>query len=271
MLTLAVVAWKLTQDESSNSDYHCSLTSPVKYVPGIQGGHVERYLENGSILIFSEMPGVWPAEGNGTMRIVPWATERGIFPPCAIQKSEVQVTLNGRGSTWHTGMLNWKCENSSEPRCGIISQSSHRDSVPAGEVRIAYYLIPTGEGRWHLWEYLLCGNETDFEKVCGHPPVPKWFNGTCNCSLENVIRATEERIRDAGFREVSEMKPLKGDILLGVSAKLYRRGDEYLYVEFAEVRRMNLARILMLMGDEDIVKAYVKAFTAVEENGPGES
>ncbi|WP_148883412.1 hypothetical protein [Thermococcus aciditolerans] len=271
ILALAVVAWKLPQDESSNPNYHCSLTSQVKYVPGTPGADVERYLENGSILIFSEMPGVWPAEGNGTMRIAPWATEMGISPPCAIQKSEVLVTLNGRGSTWHVGMLKWKCENSSEPKCGIISQSSHRDSVPAGEVRMAYYLIPTGEGRWFLRDYPLCGNETDFEKVCGYPPVPKWFNGTCNCSLENVIRATEGKIRDAGFREASEVEPPEGDILLGLYSRLYRRGDEYLYVEFAEVRGMNLARVLMIMGDEEVVKAYAKAFTAVEENGSGES
>lgn len=64
-----------------------------------------------------------------------------------------------------------------------------------------------------------------------------------------------------------EKKPTKNEYFKPLSVKLYRKGNQYHYVEFSEVKGMDLVRVLMIMGDEEVVKAYAEAFTAGSVGG----
>jgi hypothetical protein len=78
-----------------------------------------------------------------------------------------------------------------------------------------------------------------------------------------VIAQLDDAIKAKGFEEVIlEKKPTENEYFKPLSAKLYRKDDQYLYVEFAQVKGMDLVRVLMIMGNETVVKAYAEAFTA---------
>ena len=179
-----------------------------------------------------------------------WTEELGIKPPCVLQGKSGIVELEKEGY-----ILRWPVMNHVDcngPR-EVTPQEITGFQVPQGRVYFAYYVIPTRRVEFRIYRSISWGGPVEFEDV----------RVGCTCQMEKVVGELEKAIKVKGFEEVIlEKRPTENEYFKPLSVKLYRRGDQYLYVEFSEVKGMDLVRVLMIMGDEKIVKAYAKAFTA---------
>ncbi|NJE09409.1 hypothetical protein [Thermococcus sp. MAR1] len=229
------------------------------------------YPENGSKVSFSESFGAWPITGGSGYSVIDeWATQLGIAPPCHIQRGEVRVQIE-KGALASHGM--YLCHHNPNPTDSLrekcLKEYTLRTElmIPSGEVKIATFVVPIGEGRWKKTDMPFCGKALDLTSAGSCPPVTSWVNGTCSCIPEDILKTTIGSIESAGFKKREEVTVLETEALKPLYSALFVKNDQYLYVEFSEVKDMNLVRVLMIMGDEKTVKAYAEAFTAVGGGG----
>ncbi|NJE03716.1 hypothetical protein [Thermococcus sp. MV11] len=192
----------------------------------------------------------------GALYGVDWPSRIGITPKCAIADGQVAfVTWNTKNAT---GAF---CPTVRNKLCAINRQSP---LLPGGKVYLATYVIPRANTTWVIQENLACRGWNNFLEpaTCGKRETT--IRGACTCPTGTVINQLGNAINAAGFEEVSlEKKPVENDYFRPLSVKLYRKEGQYLYVEFAEVKGMDMVRVLMILGKkEEVVKAYAEAFTA---------
>ncbi|ASJ14837.1 hypothetical protein [Thermococcus radiotolerans] len=258
-----------SQDSSEGIDYStitCTLETEPQFTPAnAWTGWSVRELVDNRMVEFTDflefVPRVSLSEGtsSGFLHAEDWPTEMGIAPKCTLAGSAVffENKDTGRGMYYPVVAGN---------RGAIKRQDIE---LPAGDVYFAHYVIPVKNATWEVTENLANSNGTDFLRSGGISERRRTqLTGACTCPVEAVIAQLDEAIKAKGFEEVTlEKKPAENEYFRPLSAKLYRRGDDYLYVEFAKVKDMDLVRVLMIMGDEEVVKAYAEAFTAGSVEG----
>ncbi|QDA31989.1 hypothetical protein FH039_10750 [Thermococcus indicus] len=223
-----------------------------------EGMDVVEYHQNGTAVHFAEMylrgmvinesppqggPQIFTEESN-------WTEELGIKPPCVLQGQSGLVDLREPGYLLLWPVLNHvDCNGPRE----VTPQKLKSSLAPAGKVYLAYYVVPTKEGEFRVYESIAWGGPVKFEDV----------KVKCTCSIETLMAKVDDAVKSAGFVQVPSWD-ISGsnEHLMPLGATMYRRGDDYLYVEFSEAKGMDLVRVLMIMGDEKTVKAYAEAFTA---------
>jgi hypothetical protein len=135
--------------------------------------------------------------------------------------------------------------------------------LPPGKVYFAIQYIPMTNATWKLSVLTPVKEWTDFKDYNLFSEALVELNAACTCSIERVIGRFDTFVKVKGFEETEPWAtPRENECFNPLSVKLYHNGDQYLYVEFSEVKDMDLDRVLMIMGDEETVKAYAKAFTA---------
>ncbi|AEK73684.1 hypothetical protein GQS_08950 [Thermococcus sp. 4557] len=253
--------------------------SPIRGLNSFGNIMVLEHLPNGSVVRFTENVLAFPGPGNnstasGKMYLINWTEGLGITPPCTIQGGAAILENNVTAEGFHD--LSLCIANSSEigltyAGCLRKERASFKTELPPGRVSMATYAVPTSSATWDRWDHVYCGRVIDYQSVCGHPELwLKNLTSPCHNSLDEVLKALKGKIESRGFEEIGSERT-GGQMFERVEVKLYRRDNEYLYVELAKVEEMDLVRVLMIMGDEKVVKAYAEAFTAVEGNGSGES
>ncbi|WP_371731687.1 hypothetical protein [Thermococcus sp. ES12] len=213
-----------------------------------------RMMEFSDFLEF--VPKVSLSEGtsSGYLHTEDWPAKMGILPECTVAGSAVFFENNDTARGMYYPVV-----------AGNRGEIKRQDiELPAGDVYFAHYVIPTKNTTWEVTENLANSNGTDFLMSGGISERRRTgLTGTCTCPVEAVIAQLDDAMKAKGFEEVIlEKKPTENEYFKPLSAKLYRKDDQYLYVEFAEVKGMDLVRVLMIMGDEETVKAYAEAFTA---------
>ncbi|QDA31985.1 hypothetical protein FH039_10715 [Thermococcus indicus] len=262
-----------SQDSSDGVDYStvtCTLeTEPQFTHANAWTGWSVRELVDNRMVEFTDflefVPKVSLSEGksSGFLHAEDWPAEMGIAPKCTLAGSAVFFENNDTARGMYYPVV-----------AGNRGAIKRQDlELPAGDVYFAHYVIPVKNATWEVTENLANSNGTDFLMSGGISERRRTgLTGTCTCPVEAVIAQLDDAIKAKGFGEVAlERKPAENEYFRPLSAKLYRRGDDCLYVEFSEVKGMELVRVLMIMGDEEVVKAYAEAFTAGGENCSGES
>ena len=219
---------------------------------------IVEYKSDGTAVHFAEMylkgeaVNGSPPQGGSSVFIEEnnWTEELGIKPPCVLQGKSGIVGLEKEGYILRWTVLNHvDCNGPRE----MTPQEIKSSPAPAGRVHFAYYIVPAREAEFRIYVSVSWGGPVEFEDV----------KARCTCPVETVIAQLDDTIKTKGFEEVVlEKKPTENEYLRPLSIKLYRKGDQYLYVEFSEVKDMDLIRVLLIMGDEKTVKAYAEAFTA---------
>ncbi|AEK72967.1 hypothetical protein GQS_05330 [Thermococcus sp. 4557] len=203
----------------------------------------------------------------GKMYLQNWTHEIGITVPCYIQGGEATLDNNSTSKGFHDLGL---CISTSSQidltneRCIFLKTVNYESELPPGRVHMATYAIPLANTSWDKWDHVYCSKVIDYLSVCGHPELwVKNFTSPCYCNSHTIIKKVLDEIDEAGFSTmISSEKSTSNEIFSQIEIYIYRKGDEYLYVEFAKVKGMDLVRVLMIMGDEEIVKAYAEAFSA---------
>ncbi|WP_148882840.1 hypothetical protein [Thermococcus aciditolerans] len=219
------------------------------------------YHDGLTIMPVFSVENISPERPPGAVYGVDWPARIGITPKCAIAGSQVAfVTWSSKNAT---GSF---CPTVRNKRCAINRQSP---VLPGGKVYLATYMIPHANTTWAIQENLACRQWNDFLEpaTCGKRETT--IRGTCTCPVWAVIDQLEDAINATGFEEVPlEKKPAENDYFRPLSIKMYRRDNQYLYVEFTEIKGMDLIRVLMILGEgEEVVKAYAEGFTAVGGEG----
>ncbi|ASJ05186.1 hypothetical protein [Thermococcus barossii] len=192
-----------------------------------------------------------------------WAEELGINPPCYITKATGKAVLEAEGKAGYGLFLRWRVKNDGNSWSDLKRIDKRKETpVSAGSVRIAVYTIPISSGSWEIEAGELLENPYWFNSTGGGRFVSAWFNGTCACKPEEIVETTLKKIKSAGFKEKEHGEILETEALKPIYSAFFVRDNQYLYIEFVEVKSMNLMRVLMIMGDEETVKAYAEAFTA---------
>ncbi|WP_297464015.1 hypothetical protein [Thermococcus sp.] len=139
--------------------------------------------------------------------------------------------------------------------------------LPAGKVYLASYVVPVENSSWTVYENIPIGNGTDFLKTGGIKGGRVTnITATCSRGSENLIEALKASIKDAGFEEVQPRRtPKENDCFKPLEVGLYRKGDQYLYVEISEVKGKGLLRVFMAMGSGDVIRPYVEPFSSAEQ------
>ena len=265
-VVLLVLFGMVILEDNKESPKTCLFSSDFPLVQSPHVINVAYYPRNGSKVDFSESFGVWPITGGSGYSIInEWTTELGIAPPCHIQRGEVKVKIEKGAQASHNVYLCHHNPNPPDPlseKC--IKEYNLRTKLitPEGEVRIATFAVPLGKGSWKKTDMPFCGKALDLTSTGACPPVTAWVNGTCNCTPEEILKATLKRLESAGFSKSKDVEALETAVLKPIYSAFFVKDDQYLYVEFVEVKDVNLMRVLMVMGDEKTVKAYAKAFSA---------
>ncbi len=180
-----------------------------------------------------------------------WPKELGIRPPCAFT-GEWEVFVSNRTAT---ARFSYSIR-------GKLVLGQFRD-FPAGKVYLAQYIIPIQNGSWKIIENIVTINESDFLKTGGMIPRMRRLTATCSCNLEEFAQAFQRSIEKAGFERVENWwEPQENEDFKPVMIGLYRGGDQYLYVEIAEVKGTGLLRVFMAMGNEEVTRAAAEIFSA---------
>ncbi|NJE85106.1 hypothetical protein E3E23_04590 [Thermococcus sp. CX2] len=254
--------------EHNEGSKNCLLTSNATYWPSMPVVTVHRYLSNGSIVEYGESFTPWPHEDKGFYVIEDWAEELGISPPCYITKATGKAVLEAEGKAGYGLFLRWRVKNDGNSWSDLKRVDKRKETaVSAGSVRIAVYTIPISNGSWKIEAGELLENPYWFNSTGGGRFVSTWFNGTCTCKPEEILKATLNKIKFSGFKEKEHVEILETEALKPMYSAFFVRDSQYLYVEFAQVKGMDLVRVLMIMGDEEVVKAYAEAFTAGSVGG----
>ncbi|CAD5244932.1 hypothetical protein [Thermococcus camini] len=258
-----------SQDSSDGVDYStvtCTLETEPQFTHANAwtGWSIRELLDNRMVEFtdFLEfVPKVSLSEGksSGYLHAEDWPAEMELRPKCVLAGSAVFFENNDTARGMYYPVV-----------AGNRGAIKRQDiELPAGNVYFAHYAIPVKNATWEVTENLANSNGTDFLMSGGISERRRTtLTGACTCPVEAVIAQLDEAIKAKGFEEVAlEENPAENEYFNPLSIKLYRRGDEYLYVEFAKVNGMDLVRVLMIMGDEEVVKAYAKAFTAGSVEG----
>ncbi|NJE85107.1 hypothetical protein E3E23_04595 [Thermococcus sp. CX2] len=250
--------------DEDNLQLNCSLKTEPLFTPiNAWVGWSIGQLKNGTVLKFADLPDYVPNVSLGSEKSTgilygdDWPAEMGIRPKCIIAGSSTFFQNNGTA----IGMYYPYPMPSGTP-CKDVKRTNVL--LPAGNIYFADYVIPTANSTWEIRENIPNGNWTDFLKSGGIRGIRKTrITGGCTCPIDVVMRQLDKDIKAKGFGEVPLwMTPKENDCFKPLSVKLYRKDDQYLYVEFARVKGMDLVRVLMIMGSEEVVKAYAEAFTA---------
>lgn len=176
-----------------------------------------------------------------------WTRRLGVVPPCVLwgESINVDVPSNVRTLTLYVNYGDGRCPGTNfKPPSTKIGTAN----ATGGRVEIAYYFVPTKRGKWVFWP----------EPVFGGTITPKIIEGHCSCSLKNILESIDGRMQALNFVEVasSQAHMSAGPLKLS-SYKLYKRGDEHVYVECTTIRGMGLARILLVKGAKDDIMPYI--------------
>lgn len=224
-------------------------------------GHWARFTEGISLIPRVDFKA---SESYGRVYLRNWTSELNLPPPCYIQGGEGVFEANSTAKVFYNAML---CTSNSSETSLMNSQCNGRESLrgrvelPAGRVYLAMYVVPTGNASWDRWDHVYCSDVVDFLSVCGHPE--KWvrnFKVPCHCGVESVLSDLKERIEKAGFEQVSSARVNGSGVFSEVHRLTYRGSKGYLYLEVAGINGMDAARVLVVMGDEKIVKAVSGLF-----------
>ncbi|NJD99898.1 hypothetical protein E3E26_08930 [Thermococcus sp. LS1] len=197
-----------------------------------------------------------------------WPEKFDMKPACTLGGFATYITANRSGEGYYWPSLGNATLEIHQRMCSIRRVSTElpegpRWELPSGNVYFAIQYIPTANSTWEISVLTPTKLWTDFKDYRIFDVKPVKLSADCTCSIETVMKTFDEKLREKGFRETELwMTPKENDCFKPLSVKLYRKGDKYLYVEFAQVKGMDLVRVLMIMGNETVVKAYAEAFTA---------
>jgi hypothetical protein len=177
--------------------------------------------------------------------------ELGIKPPCALT-GEWAVFVSNRTST---ARFSYTIRGKS-----VLGQFRN---FPAGKIYLAQYMVPIQNGSWKIMENIITINESDFLKTGGMILRMRRLTATCSCNPEELAQAFQRSIEESGFERVKNWwEPRENEDFKPVMVALYRKDEQYLYVEVAEVKNTGLLRVFMAMGNEELTKAAAEIFSA---------
>ena len=179
-----------------------------------------------------------------------WTKELGISPQCAIWGEEWEMTLpRDPGRLVH--YVQYGTGRCSDGELEPIRIELGSTEASGGALKIAYYFLPLGRGRWVFWPEPVFGGEIE-----PHP-----IEASCSCSLDDIIERINGGIRRLNFTSIKDFGECQGGPIKVVFSRLYARtGEEYLYVECGKIKDLGLARILMVRGSKNAVMPYFTCF-----------
>ncbi|ASJ02653.1 hypothetical protein A3L09_04950 [Thermococcus profundus] len=273
LLVLLVVAGiAVSQDSTKNgniTDQSCPSGAPPDALNSFGSlavaerldGHWTRFTEGISLIPRVDFKA---SQSYGRLYLRNWTSELNLTPPCYVQGGEGVFEANSTAKAFYNALL---CTSNSSETSLMNSPCNGRESLreraelPAGRVYLAMYVVPTGNASWDRWDHVYCSNVVDFLSVCGHPE--KWvknFTLPCHCGVESVLSDLKGRIEKAGFKQISSARVDGNSVFSEVHRLTYRGSKGYLYLEVAGINGMDAARVLMVMGDENVVKAVSELF-----------
>ncbi|ASJ05747.1 hypothetical protein A3L01_00555 [Thermococcus barossii] len=229
----------------------------------------------GSGVTFNDWFAVYPPINRTTgepqgwiAHLIYWPEKFNLMVPCALGGLAMHVSSDtGKsGSGYYRPSVGPEDRPIHERMCGIRRENA---VLPAGDAYLAVQYVPAANSTWRLSVLTPIKEWTDFKDYNLFHKTEVELNATCTCPIKAVMEAFDASVMAKGFEEVKPwITPTENNCFEPLSAKLYRKDDQYLYVEFARVKGMDLVRVLMIMGNEETVKAYTEAFTAgvVENN-----
>ncbi|ASJ11718.1 hypothetical protein A3L14_01920 [Thermococcus thioreducens] len=208
-----------------------------------------------------------PPEGWNAYLIY-WPEKFNLTLPCSIGGFTMALVGRKSGESFYQAALINETFPKHETECWDGGKGRWLE-LPPGKAYFAVQFIPTANTTWKLTVLTPTKTWTDFRDYHIFIETPIELNATCTCPIETLVKRFETSIKAQGFEETELWTtPGENDCFKPLSVKLYRRGDEYLYVEFAQVKGLDLVRVLMVLSeDEGVVKAYAKAFSAVGDEG----
>ncbi len=179
-----------------------------------------------------------------------WTRELGISPQCAIWGGEWETTLpKNTGRLVHYVRYGiGRCSDGGFKPSRIELGST---GVSGGALKIAYYFLPLGRGRWVFWPEPVFGGEIE-----PHP-----IEASCSCSLDDIIEKIDGSIRRLNFTSIKDFGECQRGPIKVVFSRLYTRNyEEYIYVECGKIKDLGLARILIVRGAKNVVMPYFTCF-----------
>ncbi|WP_148258720.1 hypothetical protein [Thermococcus sp. AM4] len=239
---------------STNATFHCSPA-----ILGFWGTSAVKPLNDTSFVGFSEIY-VYKTENGDPFDAFfhsvksNWTAEMGLVPPCRLWGGawEFETPLQ---TVELIREIDYGIKNCTDGVFKPKPEPVAKANATYGTVEIAYYFVPIRRDAWLFTP----------EPVFGGSVSEKGLSASCSCTPEEIAKALEDRILALNF---TRLTATEGIITAGpidvTFIGLYRKGDEYLYLECARIEGMNLARILLVKGPEGAVRPYFQLI----ENGP---
>jgi len=265
MVIASVVLTHHSGETQSSGTKECMLTSAnatfqcTPFILGFWGTSAVKPLNDTSFVGFSEIY-VYKTEGGDQFDALfhsvrsNWTFEMGLVPPCRLWGGawEFETPL-------HTVELireiDYGIKNCTEGVFKPKPEPVAKANATYGTVEIAYYFVPIRKDAWLFTP----------EPVFGGSVSEAGLSAGCSCTPEEIAKAIEDKILALNF---TRLTATEGIITAGpidvTFIGLYRKGDEYLYLECARIEGMNLARILLVKGPEGAVRPYFQLI----KNGP---
>ena len=284
VLALAIMA-VLTGDSSppsareenspmNNSNVECSLQVSSQTPKDTQIG---RWIDNritevtnGSEItlmdwfaVYPHMNHTSPPEGWNAYLIY-WPEKFNLTVPCSMGGFTMALVGRESGQSFYQAALINETFPKHETECWDGKKGRWLE-LPPGKAYFAIQFIPTANATWRFTALTPTKTWTDFKDYHIFIETPVELNATCTCPVETLIERFGSSIKAQGFEETELWTtPQENGCFKPLSVKLYRKDDRYLYVEFAQVKGLDLVRVLMVLGEEkEVVKAYAEGFTAV--------
>ncbi|WP_346765145.1 hypothetical protein [Thermococcus sp. 18S1] len=258
----------------NHSDVECSLNVSFQTPKNAQiGGWIDKRITevtNGSeitlmdwFVVYPHMNLTSPPEGWNAYLIY-WPEKFNLTLPCSMGGFTMALVGRESGQSFYQAVLRNETPPKHARDCWGEGNGRWLE-LPPGKAYFAVQYIPTANVTWKLTVLTPTRTWTDFRDYHIFFETPVELNATCTCPVETLVGRFEASIKAQGFKETELWTtPRENDCFKPLSAKLYRRGDEYLYVEFAQVKGLDLVRVLMVLAEEkEVVKAYAEGFTAV--------
>ncbi|NJE04384.1 hypothetical protein [Thermococcus sp. MV11] len=218
-------------------------------------------------VVYPHMNLTSPPEGWNAY-LIHWPEKFNLTVPCSMGGFTMALVGRESGQSFYQAVLRNETPTKHARDCWGEGNGRWLE-LPPGKAYFAVQYIPTANATWKLTVLTPTRTWTDFRDYHIFFETPVKLEATCTCPIETLVERFEASIKAQGFEETELWTvPRENDCFKPLSIKLYRRGDEYLYVEFARVKGLDLVRVLMVLGeDEGVVKAYAEAFSAGNVEG----